>query len=32
MTEMMLWSIIWTVAILAGLLVGHYIARDWGKK
>jgi uncharacterized protein YneF (UPF0154 family) len=30
-TEPMLWSIIWTLALLAGCLVGAYIARDWGK-
>jgi uncharacterized protein YneF (UPF0154 family) len=32
MTDAMLWSIIFTVALLAGVLVGHYIARDWGKR
>lgn len=32
MTDAMLWSIIFTAALLAGVLVGHYISRDWGKR
>jgi hypothetical protein len=31
MTEPMMWGIIWTAALLSGCLVGHLIARNWGK-